>query len=158
MVIKEANRNDVKHIVSLNRKLNEYKETLNDYYLPKTNLEKVVPNYLARALNFVVTSENEVLFVAEEKGRIVGYIAGSIEDRAPVYKVERRGDILMAFVLDEYRGQGIGRELTESIIKWFKEKGIDYVELSVDFRNELGYKVWKSFGFENLRVGMIRRI
>ena len=157
-MIREANRNDVKHVLSLNRKLNEYKEKLNGYYLPKTTSEKVVSNYLAHALNFVVTSENEVLFVAEENGRIIGYIAGSIEDRAPIYKVEKRGDILMAFVLDEHRDQGIGRELTERIIKWFKEKGIEYVELSVDYRNELGYHVWKSLGFENFRVRMIRRI
>ena len=158
MAIRVANRKDVKHIVSLNRKLNEYKEILNDYYLPKPNSEKTVSNYLAVALNYVVTSENEVLFVAEENGRIVGYIAGSIEDRAPVYRVERRGDILMAFVLDEYRGHGIGRELTERIIQWFKEKGIEYVELSVDSRNDLGYNVWNSLGFENFRFRMIKRI
>ena len=158
MIIREAKRNDVKHIVDLNRKLNEYKEILDDYYLPKPHVERRESNYLTRALTFVITSRDGVLFVAEEEKGLVGYIAGTIEDRAPVYQVERRGEIISAFVLDEYRGHGLGRELTEHLVQWFKGKGIEFVELSVDSRNELGYNVWNSLGFENFRFRMIRRI
>jgi ribosomal protein S18 acetylase RimI-like enzyme len=106
----------------------------------------------------LVSSKDSAVFVAEDNGTIVGYLAGKIEKRPPVFEVGERGWIDSAYVLEEHRGQGIGRELAEKMLRWFEERGIRYVELSVDSRNELGCSVWRSLGFETWQFVMKKRI
>lgn len=154
MKIREARREDVKHIAALNQELNDYHLKFDDYYRLRPNLEDIVTKHF----DDMVTSEDSIVLVAEDKGSIVGYLAGKIGKRPPVFEVDKRGEIWSGYVLEEYRGHGVGRELTERMLRWFKEGGIKYVELSVDSRNELGCKVWKSLGFETFQFKMIRRI
>jgi hypothetical protein len=43
-------------------------------------------------------------------------------------------------------------------LKWFKNRQIKHVELSVDSRNELGHTVWKSLGFETWQIIMKKKV
>jgi len=157
MKIREAKREDIKHIANLNVQLFEYHlqfDARAHYYELRPNSEKTAIKHL----DDMLTSEDSTIFVAEERGTIVGYIAGEIVERLPVFEVDKRGDIWEGFVLEEFRGRGIGRQLTERMLRWFKEGGIGYAQLSVDSRNELGYNIWGSLGFETFQFKMIRRI
>jgi len=154
MKIREARREDVKPIASLNQQLNNYHLQFDDYYGLRPNSEDTTIKHI----DDMVTSEDSIVLVAEDKGTVVGYLAGKIGKRPPVFEVDKRGEIWSGYVLEEHRGHGVGRELTERMLRRFKEGGIEYVELSVDSRNELGCKVWKSLGFETFQFKMIRRI
>lgn len=154
MKIREASRKDVKQINSLNQQLNEYHLKFDDYYKLRPNLEDITTKYFEN----IITSEDSILLVAEDNKSVVGYIVGKVGVRPPVYEVDKRGLLSEMYVLEKYRGRGVGRELTERMISWFKERSIKYVELSVDRRNDLGYNVWKSLGFETWQLVMKMRI
>ena len=121
-----------------------------EYYRLGFNARVSYSEYFER----LVRSEDAVVMVAEDNGTIVGYLAAKIEDRPPVFEEDKRGWVDSVYVLENYRGQGIGRKLTEETLKWLKNKGIKQVELSVDSKNEFGYKVWKSLGFETWQIIM----
>jgi ribosomal protein S18 acetylase RimI-like enzyme len=152
MKVREASMEDIKFIESLSMKLMNYHLQFDEYY--RSRHENVDPSYFER----LIKSEDSNLFVAEDNGIIVGYLAGKIEKRAPVFEVDKRGWIDSAYVLKEYRGRGIGKELTERMLEWFKEKGIKCVEVSVDARNQVGYGLWKSLGFKTWQFVMKKRI
>lgn len=154
MKIREARRKDVKQIENLNQQLNEYHLKFDDYYKLRTNLEGIATKYFENIINLVEST----VFVAEDNKSVVGYVAGTLEKRPPVYEVRERGRILEIFVLEEYRGHGVGRELTERMLSWFKERGIENVELIVDSRNDLAQNLWKSLGFETWQLIMKRTI
>jgi ribosomal protein S18 acetylase RimI-like enzyme len=65
----------------------------------------------------MVTSKDSVVLVAEDKGSIAGYLAGKIGKRPPVFEVGNRGEIWSGYVQEEYRGHGVGRELTERMLR-----------------------------------------
>jgi len=154
MKIREAKKADVKQIEGLSDKLMGCHLQFDEYYKLRGDSDMEYVGYFEA----LVSSKDSAVFVAEDNGTIVGYLAGKIEKRPPVFEVGERGWIDSAYVLEEHRGQGIGRELAEKMLRWFEERGIRYVELSVDSRNELGCSVWRSLGFETWQFVMKKRI
>jgi len=60
----------------------------------------------------------------------------------------RRGYIYHTVVKEEYRNQGIGRELVEATIISLKNEGINKVALVVFADNSSGNRFWMSLGFQ----------
>ena len=63
----------------------------------------------------------EAVFVAEEVGgQIVGFASGGLERSGdPVYK----GELYAIYLLQEYQGQGLGRELILTVVKRLLQEG-----------------------------------
>ena len=90
--------------------------------------------------------EAGVLYEIDEK--YVGFINLSIRndyvngtDKSPVSFIEA------IYVLPEYRGQGIGRELMEYAEKFAKENGTEQIGSDCFIDNELSAKFHESCGF-----------
>jgi ribosomal protein S18 acetylase RimI-like enzyme len=47
-----------------------------------------------------------------------------------------------------YRRRGIGTQLLEKTLDWFKSRNIDMIELDVAAANQLGYSFWGEHGFK----------
>ncbi|MBO5228256.1 MAG: GNAT family N-acetyltransferase [Lachnospiraceae bacterium] len=77
--------------------------------------------------------------VAEKDSQITGVILGGHDGR--------RGYIYHTTVREEYRKQGIGKTLVESVMQAFKNEGITKVALVVFAKNKLGNKFWEKLGF-----------
>lgn len=60
----------------------------------------------------------------------------------------RRGYIYHTAVDINYRGQGIGTKLVESVCKSLEEEGITKAGLVVFKNNDIGNSFWKSIGWE----------
>jgi ribosomal-protein-alanine N-acetyltransferase len=78
--------------------------------------------------------------VAENKGEVVGFVAGEIS--------ENLGKVSLIAVDQNYREKGVGKKLLEFILNHFKEKGIRTVVARARTENEKGVAFLKSFGFE----------
>ncbi|MBR3107905.1 MAG: ribosomal protein S18-alanine N-acetyltransferase [Clostridia bacterium] len=82
--------------------------------------------------------------VAEEAGKIIGFAgAWIVLDEAHITNIA---------VLQEYRGQGIGRALTEALLKYASNLGVVYATLEVRRSNEIAQNLYKSLGFEYVGV------
>jgi ribosomal protein S18 acetylase RimI-like enzyme len=97
-----------------------------------------------------VRSSNKKAIVAEEDGRVVGYLLGSIEKRSPIFKTTHIAFISDAGVTRERRNRGIGTKLVKEFVAWAKEKRMKYITLSVIPDNELEVKFWRKHGFKTI--------
>lgn len=83
--------------------------------------------------------------VCENENEIVGYISSTLEEY---------GEILNFFVVNEYRKQGIGKVLLNSVILEAKKNKIKSLYLEVSEKNENAINLYKSFEF---KVSHIRK-
>jgi GNAT superfamily N-acetyltransferase len=95
---------------------------------------------------FLAPSEDGLLLGARREGRLVGY--------ACLYwhfsSLEACESVLMndLYVVEEARGQGIGRALIEATVEVARERGAPYVEWSTAPDNETAQRLYDSTGAE----------
>jgi ribosomal protein S18 acetylase RimI-like enzyme len=150
MKIRKANKKDIEQIVELNSKLGDYHVKFDSYYKKGKDIEPYFRKYLKK----IITKRNSRIIVAEENKKIIGFIFGSINNARFYAKPKRIGSLHTAFVLGEYRNLGAGKAMLDDFIGWLKKKKIKNIELSVDFRNKIGNKAWKRFGFKDFMKRM----
>ena len=78
-------------------------------------------------------------FIALENEKIIGIILAGHDGR--------RGYIYHMSVDENYRKQGIGKQLVEKSLTQLKKEGINKVALLVFNRNEIGNAFWEKQGF-----------
>jgi ribonuclease HI len=110
---------------------------------------KVSQQNMSQYLDSVLASEDAVMFLAESRGQIVGFIRLKIEQSPdiPLLQPRRYAKISDVGVKKAYHRRGIGKALMQSAEKWATEKGVDKIQLNVwefnkgasAFYQELGY-------------------
>ena len=76
-------------------------------------------------------NRGEISFVAEAKGRVIGYMISYI--LAGGFGVKKSAWIAMFGVEPKFMGQGIGKGLAKEIFKYYKDKGIKDVYTAVEW-------------------------
>ena len=82
--------------------------------------------------------------VAEKDGVIIGF--------AGAWIILDESHITNIAVLSDYRGQKVGRRLTEGLMQYLSNLGAAYVTLEVRKSNEVAQNLYKSLGFIKLGV------
>lgn len=122
---------------------------LGDYiYIKKiwqeTGLEQTETESLD-ALAKQLAWDSELVLIAEDDGKAVGVIVGTIDGS--------RGYFYRLAVDPQYQGKGFGRKLVEALEKRFIQKGVSRIFIMVNqentkvlpFYNALGYEIKKYF-------------
>jgi len=99
-------------------------------------------------LRGLMADDNNLVLVAVEKGRVVGHAIAQLKKSSPAFRREKFGFIDEMAVRAGYRRRGVGAQLLARILDWFRERGIDMIELDVAAANEVGYPFWKKHGFK----------
>lgn len=95
------------------------------------------------------------ILVAEDEDRVIGFALGTIVDLLPdIFNVEPGGYLADIFIDPAYRHQGLGRELIEQMINWFREQQVHYIELSVAVQNKQAIAFWKAVGGREVMLRM----
>ncbi|HUE89123.1 MAG TPA: GNAT family N-acetyltransferase [Vicinamibacterales bacterium] len=95
-----------------------------------------------------------VILVAEQAGRVVGYVYAGLE---PLSWKELRGPagfIHDVAVDDPARGTGVARELIAAAIEWLRQRGAPRVMLWTAAQNERARRLFDAAGFRNTMVEM----
>jgi ribosomal protein S18 acetylase RimI-like enzyme len=84
------------------------------------------------------------VFVAEEDGRIIGYITtvldrGADKGRIPNFAVDA-----------SMRGRGIGRLLIQHALEYFRREGLAFAMIETMTHNPIGQHLYPSCGFEEI--------
>ncbi|MFO7992244.1 MAG: GNAT family N-acetyltransferase [Thermoplasmata archaeon] len=89
-----------------------------------------------------------VTFVADEGGKIIGFVNVMIRNRASFFTVQKMGVIMDTFVREDYRRKGVGSALVHAAERWIKNQGVEVAVLTVAPENTSGVKFWRKKGFK----------
>ena len=147
IIIRKANVNDLKDILRLNLDLfkKEYME-----YDKKLNLKwtygKVGKAYFKKK----ISEENGFAFVAENEGKIIGYLCGSVRKCPYDYRIIPKYAELDNMIIEKkFRGKEIGESLVQEFLKWCKNKKANIISVNASIQNENGIKFYRKMGFKD---------
>lgn len=95
----------------------------------------------ARHIDEDVAANAEGVFVAEENGRVLGYITTRVDREVG------KGRIPNLAVDEAARGRGLGRRLVEHALEYFRREGMAYVMIETMANNAVGQHLYPSCGF-----------
>lgn len=151
-MIRTAKRDDAEAIGRLWEALVNYHNGLDN------DLPRAAPDgarlYAQRIIGRLDDTHTRV-FVAEEDGRVVGYVLCVIVDMSPEMFAQTLGGFLADIYVEEaYRRQGIGRALVAAVVEWFRSRGVSYYEWYVAAHNQAGQDFWQALGGRSVMVRM----
>jgi ribosomal protein S18 acetylase RimI-like enzyme len=110
-----------------------------------------------KAAEMWLSDPKYIFFVAEENGKIVGYICGFAKERDPRV-LDREGYIDDWFVSGDVRGNGVGRQLYEALLEKFKEKGCNRLGLLTNIGNKKAIDFYHRLGFIDESLTMVKKL
>ena len=140
MIVREIRVDDAKGFTQLVKEV----EASSEFMLMEPGERKTTLEQQSKQLEAIERQNNSTIFVAEEDGRLIGYliaIGGSVMRT-------KHSAYLVIGIIEEYRGKGIGRHLFQNLMKWAPEHHISRLELTAVTENEAGVALYKKVGFE----------
>ena len=125
-IVRRAGRRDLEAIQSLWQRLRELQVKADSRLAPAAAAERLV----AEHREVVLADPNTSFLVAEEQGEVLGFLHAQIEQGDPIYALERYGTIVDLFVLESRRGGGIGEQLLQSCLEWFRSLNLQEYRVS----------------------------
>lgn len=154
ITVRNAKLKDVKAIAKLNLELMKHVGKYDKIFELNKNPLPMMEEWRRKG----VYNPRHKLMVAEDDGKIIGYINATTKHRPKIYKVTEVGFISDIYVLPEYRRQGVAKLLFKPILRWLKSKKLKYVNLFAVTENEVALKVWKKFKFKEFLKEKYRQI
>lgn len=105
-----------------------------------------------------IRKRSEYYFLAEEQGKVMGFIELCIKKNHKLFRIRKFGYISSVVVDNKFRGRGIAKKLVSFAAKFFRQKGIRYMRLNVYFSNKDAIKVWPKTGFKQESMFMLKKI
>ena len=99
---------------------------------------------IQRRIKCTMQQDNEVVYVAEVDGRLVGYasvIGGKL--RRTAHKAS-----IVTGILQSHVRRGIGSQMFETLIEWAEVSPLHRLELSVMTHNTSAIALYQKFGFK----------
>jgi ribosomal protein S18 acetylase RimI-like enzyme len=98
----------------------------------------------ARHIDADVAVHPEGVFVAEEDGKIMGYITSRVDLEAGI------GQIPNLAVTAAARNRGLGRQLIEHALNYFRSLGLTHAKIETLEQNPIGRHLYPACGFREV--------
>lgn len=96
---------------------------------------------------------SSLCLIAEVDSSPVGsLIAKETVPFLPFSQIKRAGEIVMCWVEPGVRNRGVATSLISESESWFRERGINHVELSFIVGNTEAEAVWERLGYKPFRI------
>lgn len=157
MEFREMRAEEIEHVAKLHNELAYFiqKETKDDYW----NFEILTTVIICEHLKSFLNNQERKILIAKENETIIGFIAGEIVGcHLPISTIKKVGYISGAYILDEYRGMGVMKNLEKLILEFFKNRGLDYVEVCFISKNQIARKCWDKLGYVVFREQARKKI
>ena len=110
--------------------------------------------------------EKEGFFVAEDEGELIGFCWTKIHGahthshngEDDDHGHDALGEIYVLAVNPDYKGQGVGRDLTITGLNYLKYRGLNNVMLYVGVENKPAFNLYKSLGFNEFGSDVMYRV
>ena len=120
--------------------------------------EKIDPRFLLRPdamtryalyLRDRMREIDSAVFVAEEEGKVIGVVIGSIRVQNSFFESRRYGYVSDLVVDPAARRRGVGRALWERVVLWFRSLDVSVARLHIATRSSDARSFWRSAGAED---------
>jgi len=118
----------------------------------KKNAVSIYRKFLLKRL----AARNAAVFVAEDGGRIIGYIMASVNKLFPILVHDREAFVNELVVEKAHRRKGVGTKLLGAAEAWAKKKGLFWLGLTVHTENRAAMAAYVKFGMKALNVKMVK--
>ncbi len=142
--IRDATVDDLDSVVDLWGMLARHHEDISNDFTLAWNGKRKWAKYLENKFDEISTK----LVVAEEDGKVVGFMLCLLSPNTPVFKERKIGVISDVFVLEERRRKGVAKKMLDVAVKWFKKNKVRSVRLGVANDNLEARAAWRRLGFE----------
>lgn len=105
-------------------------------------------------LDFLMQAADSDVFVAESGNKAVGSAYVRILPAKAYLRHERYAYLGFMYVVPEYRGKGINRQIIEMLCSWANERGISEIRLDVYAANAPAIRAYEKAGFRKNLVEM----
>ena len=133
--------------------------------IDKDELDHVHPEYhekMALVDLEDVKNNNGKCYLAVEGDKAIGLIMGTIPGYSEYdyldYKCPKRGIITELIVTSKIRSKGVGKELMNSIEKYFKDNGCEYVLVDVFAYNDNAIGFYNKKGYHSRMYTNIKKL
>lgn len=96
----------------------------------------------------LIDGPDSTLLVAEIDGEIVASGYAKIKEDRPYLTHKYYGYLGFMFVPEEHRGNGYNGMVTDALIDWCKDKGLDEIRLDVYSVNQAAIRAYEKSGFK----------
>ena len=142
MVIQRARLDDIERIVEI---FCDGVESQNRFY-HLLDLTEGVLDHKLKQIRSAVEDKGEVLLIWRHgRSEIVGYIWGIIKRQIDTSRVGQINELVVA---TPHKRKGIGRQLFQSCISWFRSQNVQRVEVSFSVQNPEASAFWTQMGFK----------
>lgn len=140
--IRKAKASDRNKLLRMRLRMQEHMEAANTgiWRITEEGRRQIWPE-VEETLN----DEEDRVLVAEEEGIIMGFAHGRVVSRE-TYTPRTVGHIDMIYVEPAQRRQGIGSGLVRELCGYFRERGVDEVNLRYVLGNEEAEEFWRFLG------------
>lgn len=105
-------------------------------------------------LKAMLTAPNIQVVVAEVNNKIIASGYARIDKSKPFLKHQRHAYLGFMYVLPEYRGKGINKQLIEVLKRWAASQNINEFRLEVYCENISAIKAYEKIGFSRYSLEM----
>ena len=146
IIFRQATLSDLKSIQKLNYELFKLeKENFDSTLIVDWPLSEEGKNYFEDLI------KNEYVIIAIEDENIIGYLAGTINEKGS-YELIQYGEINNMLVDNNYRGSRIGKQLINNFKEYCKSKNINDLKVVASAKNSNAIDFYKKQGFEDFNL------
>ncbi len=150
--IKKADITYLKDIQNLNNQLFELEYNNFDPALKVSwTFEKDGERYFKDMLN------TEVVYIALDKDKVVGYLAGSINIQES-YVTKSLAEVDNMFVLEQYRKYGIGTKLINAFKEYCLQNRIEELKVTASAKNKNAIEFYIRNGFNEFEITLKQKV
>ena len=135
----------------------KYHHNLDSIYYVSTSspLRKKFREYLEKAIN----KNRPNILVARKRGKLVGFITYEVT-KADYFdtNIEKYGEVIELFVSENYRKKGVGKKLLQGAEAYFRQNGIEWIELQVSTFNRNAISAYKHLDYQNRQSLMFKKL
>ena len=126
-----------------------------DYILPRDRVDEYYSEEVLDYTRRCTGGEKDLqVFVACREGQVVGHVILGI-DRRQSQQFRMRWGVIRSLVVDpDCHHQGIGTNLVEAAMEWFRDEHCEYVEVYTDQNNIAAIRMYETAGFRVIHCGL----
>lgn len=154
VIVRRAEKRDLPVLGRLGASLvrSHYAFDSHRFMAPARGLETGYAAFLGTQLD----EDDVVIFVAERRDQIIGYVYAGIEDKSWEQLRESAGFVHDVVVDESERREGVGSRLVEEASAWLVARGAPRVILWTAEKNGRGQRLFEKLGFRRTMVEMTR--